>query len=69
MLILYRATDSILSELMQESKCTEIDGLLLPVGQEIAPHFLLELASDRLQQDPKNSFCGFLVLLWSSDRL
>lgn len=56
MVILYRATNSLLSKLIQKSQYSEIDGLVLPVGEEIAPRFLLKLVSDRSKQDPKNSF-------------
>ena len=56
MVILYRATNFLLSKLIQERKYSEIEGLVLPVDEEIAPRFLLELASDRLNQDPENSF-------------
>lgn len=62
MVILYQATSSQLSTLLEESKCLEIDGLLLPKGEEIAPRFLLEFANNQLNQDPENYF-------WSSPRL
>ncbi|MGF1589523.1 MAG: GNAT family N-acetyltransferase [Pleurocapsa sp.] len=56
MVILYRATNSQLSSLLESSKYLEIDGLLLPVGEEIAPRFLLELEIAELNQDFKNCF-------------
>lgn len=62
MVILYQATSSQLSALLEPSKYLEIDGLLLPIDEEIAPRFLLELAIAKLNQDPKNYF-------WLSPRL
>jgi hypothetical protein len=62
MMILYQATSSQLSALLEPSKYSEIDGLLLPIDEEIAPRFLLELAINQLNQDPENFF-------WLSPRL
>jgi RimJ/RimL family protein N-acetyltransferase len=62
MVILYQATSSLLSALLEPSKYSEIDGLLLPINEEIAPRFLLELAINQLNQDPENFF-------WLSPRL
>ncbi len=56
MVILYQATSSLLSALLEPSKYSEIDGLLLPIDEEIAPRFLLELAIKQLNQDPENYF-------------
>ncbi len=56
MLILHRATSLQLSTLLKQPKCCEIDGLILPEGEEIAPKFLLEFVVVRLSQDPKNFF-------------
>lgn len=63
MVILYRTTNSLLSKLIQKYKYSQIDGLVLPVGEEIAPRFLLELVSDRLKEDPENSFWWFPRLI------
>ena len=65
--ILYRATNSLLSKLIQKSEYSEIDELVLPINEEIAPRFLLELANDRLKEDPENSF-WWLPRLIVSDR-
>jgi RimJ/RimL family protein N-acetyltransferase len=62
MMILYQATSSQLSALLEPFKYSEIDGLLLPMDEEIAPRFLLELAINQLNQDPENCF-------WYSPRL
>ncbi len=56
MVILYQVTSLQLSTLLEGSKCIKIDGLLLPQNEEIAPRFLLEFVSDRLNQDPENHF-------------
>ena len=63
MVILYRATNSLLCKLIQEREYSEIDGLVLPIDEEIAPRFLLELVSDRLERDPENSFWWFPRLI------
>ena len=63
MVILYRATNFLLSKLIQKREYLEIDGLVLPIGEEIAPRFLLELVSDRLNQDSENSFWWFPRLI------
>ena len=62
MLILKLARIHHLSTLLEENKCSEIDGLSVCDREEIAPRFLLEQAIDRLSQDAKNSF-------WWSPRL
>jgi RimJ/RimL family protein N-acetyltransferase len=56
MLIIHQATSHQLSALLQQSENSEIDGLHLPVGEEIVPRFWLEFVSDRLNQDPDNHF-------------
>lgn len=62
MLILHQATRHQLSALLEQPERSEIDELLLPESEEIAPRFLLEFVSDRLNQDPENNF-------WWSPRL
>ncbi len=62
MLILRQATSHQLSALLEQHERSEIDGLLLPECEEIAPRFLLEFVVDQLSQDPENIF-------WWSPRL
>jgi RimJ/RimL family protein N-acetyltransferase len=62
MLILHRATSHQLSALLEQPERCEIDELLLPRSEEIAPCFLLEFVRDQLNQDPENNF-------WWSPRL
>ncbi|NET32656.1 MAG: GNAT family N-acetyltransferase [Cyanothece sp. SIO1E1] len=62
MLNLRQATIHQLSLLLEQRQPAEIDGLLLPKSEEIAPRFLLEFAVSQLSQDPENSF-------WWSPRL
>jgi RimJ/RimL family protein N-acetyltransferase len=62
MLILHQATSRQISAILEQPKCSEIDGLLLPEREEVAPRFLLELVGDRLNRDPENTF-------WWSPRL
>jgi RimJ/RimL family protein N-acetyltransferase len=62
MLILHQATRHQLFALLEQPERSEIDELLLPVSEEVAPRFLLEFVSDRLNQDPENNF-------WWSPRL
>jgi RimJ/RimL family protein N-acetyltransferase len=56
MLTLHQATSHQLSALLDRPECSEIDGLLLPKSEEIAPRFWIEFVNDRLNQDPTNSF-------------
>ncbi|MEO1402189.1 MAG: GNAT family protein [Cyanobacteria bacterium J06635_1] len=56
MLILHQTTSYQLSALLEQSECSEIDGLICPEGEEIAPRFLLEFLSDQLSQDAGNHF-------------
>ena len=62
MLILRQATGHQLSVLLEQPEHSQIDGLLLPESEEVAPRFLLEFVNDQLNQDPGNSF-------WWSPRL
>lgn len=62
MLILYPATSPLLSILIEQPDRTEIDSLLFPKGEEIMPHFWLELVNSKLIQNPNHSF-------WWSPRL
>ncbi len=56
MLTLHQASNSQLSALLEQPERSDIDGLQLPKGEEIAPRFWLEFVNDRLNQDSKNSF-------------
>ncbi|MEN9518544.1 MAG: hypothetical protein RLZZ381_1132 [Cyanobacteriota bacterium] len=56
MLILHQATSQQLFALLEQPKYSEIDGLMIPESEEVAPRFLLEFVSDRLRQDPGNKF-------------
>jgi RimJ/RimL family protein N-acetyltransferase len=56
MLILHQATSEELFALLEQSECSELNGLRIPEGEEVAPRFLLEFISDRLRQDPGNKF-------------
>jgi RimJ/RimL family protein N-acetyltransferase len=56
MLILRQAQIHQLSALLEQPRRSEIDELLLPENEEVAPRFLLEFVSDRLNLDPKNIF-------------
>jgi RimJ/RimL family protein N-acetyltransferase len=62
MLRLHQATNHQLSALLEQPERSELDELLLPEREEIAPRFLIEFLSDRLSQDPRNLF-------WWSPRL
>jgi RimJ/RimL family protein N-acetyltransferase len=62
MLTLHQATSSQLSVLLEQPEHSDIDGLLLPKSEEIAPRFWIKFVNDQLNQDPKNSF-------WWSPRL
>ena len=62
MLTLHRVTKHQLFALLEQDKYSAINGLVLPVGEEIAPRFLLELVVDKLSQDTANKF-------WWSPRL
>jgi RimJ/RimL family protein N-acetyltransferase len=62
MLTLHQATSSQLSALLEQPERSDIDGLLLPKSEEIAPSFWIEFVNDQLNQDPKNCF-------WWSPRL
>ena len=56
MLILRQATENDLTALLAQPEPSEIEGLLLPNNEEVAPRFLLEFVNDRLNKDPRNSF-------------
>jgi RimJ/RimL family protein N-acetyltransferase len=56
MLILHQATSSQLSTLIEQPECSDIDGLLLPKSEEVAPRFWIEFVNNQLNQDPRNSF-------------
>jgi RimJ/RimL family protein N-acetyltransferase len=56
MLIIQQTTDNHLGELLAESQCSAIDGYLLPIGEEIAPRFILERMRAASSQDPTNNF-------------
>jgi len=56
MLILHQATSSQLSALIEQPERSDIDGLLLPKSEEVAPRFWIEFVNDQLNQDPQNSF-------------
>jgi RimJ/RimL family protein N-acetyltransferase len=56
MLILRQATSHQLSTLLEQPKCSEIDGLMLPESEEVAPRFWIEFVNNQLSQDPRNSF-------------
>jgi hypothetical protein len=51
-LILCQANIQQLYKLLERPEPSEIDGLLMPRGEAIAPDFLI----DRLNQEPQNSF-------------
>jgi [ribosomal protein S5]-alanine N-acetyltransferase len=65
MLTIRQATSHQLSILLDRSKYSEISGLRLPIGEEVAPRFLLELIYSQLNQDPGNSFwwCPWFVVV------
>jgi RimJ/RimL family protein N-acetyltransferase len=56
LLIIYQINSHQLTTLLEQSQCSEIDGLVLPENEEIAPRFVLERMIDQLNQDPNNSF-------------
>ena len=56
MLILHQATRHQLFALLEQPTSSKIDEFLLPESEEIAPRFLLEFVSDRLNQGPENFF-------------
>jgi RimJ/RimL family protein N-acetyltransferase len=56
MLTLHQATIGHLSALLELPKRSDINGLLLLTGEEIAPRFWIEFINDRLNLDPENSF-------------
>ncbi len=56
MLTLHQATSSQLSALLEQPERSDIDGLLLPKSEEVAPRFWIEFVNNQLNQDPKNSF-------------
>ncbi len=56
MLILRQATENDLTALLAQPEPSEIEGLLLPNNEEVAPRFLLEFVNYRLNKDPRNSF-------------
>lgn len=63
MLIIHQLLGHQLSTLLEEPDGSEINGWQLPKGEEIVPHFWLELVSDRISQDPENSFWWFPWLI------
>ncbi len=63
MLILHQATNHQLSILLEQHQHSEIDGLLLPKSEQIAPRFLIEFVLARLSQDTENSFWWFPRLI------
>jgi hypothetical protein len=56
MLDIYQVQNHHLLSLLSQPVCSEIDGLILLVGEEIAPPFVLERMQEKLSQDPDNSF-------------
>lgn len=56
MLILCQASSQQLLALLERSASAEIDGLRLPMGEEIAPRFWIEFVNDKLSQETENSF-------------
>jgi hypothetical protein len=56
MLILQQATSHQLSALLEQPERSDLDGLLLPKSEEVAPRFWLEFVNEQLSQDPRNSF-------------
>jgi RimJ/RimL family protein N-acetyltransferase len=59
---LHQATYHQLSALLEQPECSQLDELLLPEREEIAPRFLIEFLHNQLSQDPRNLF-------WWSPRL
>jgi RimJ/RimL family protein N-acetyltransferase len=55
-LTIRQATIHHLYKLLEQPKCSSIDGFLLPSGEDVAPDFLMEFLIDRLNQEPENSF-------------
>ncbi len=56
MLTLHQTTSSQLSALLEQPDRSDIDGLLLPINEEVAPRFWIEFVNNQLNQDPENSF-------------
>jgi RimJ/RimL family protein N-acetyltransferase len=56
MLTIQQTTDNHLGELLAEPLGSSIDGFLLPIGEEVAPRFVLERMRVASSQDPTNSF-------------
>jgi RimJ/RimL family protein N-acetyltransferase len=56
MLILQQATSHQLSALLEQPERSDLDGLLLPKSEEVAPMFWLKFVNEQLSQDPRNSF-------------
>jgi RimJ/RimL family protein N-acetyltransferase len=56
MLILQQATSHQLSALLEQPERSDLDGLLLPKSEEVAPRFWIEFVNEQLSQDPRNSF-------------
>jgi [ribosomal protein S5]-alanine N-acetyltransferase len=59
MLTLYQATNSQLSQLLEQPDRPEIDGLLLPKNEEVVPRFWIKFVNDQLSQAPQSSFWWF----------
>jgi [ribosomal protein S5]-alanine N-acetyltransferase len=55
-LILRQANIQQLYKLLERPEQLEVDGFRLPMGEAIAPDFLIEFLIDRLNQEPENSF-------------
>jgi [ribosomal protein S5]-alanine N-acetyltransferase len=55
-LILRQANIQRLYKLLERPAPSEIDGLRMPMGEDIVPDFLIEFLIDRLNQEPENSF-------------
>jgi RimJ/RimL family protein N-acetyltransferase len=62
MLTLHQATSNQLSALLEQPELSDLDGLMLPNGEEVAPRFWIEFVNDQLNRDPDNIF-------WWSPRL
>jgi RimJ/RimL family protein N-acetyltransferase len=63
MLTLHQATSNYLSALLDRPERSEIEGLLLPMGEDVVPRFWIELVIDRLDRDPENSFWWSIRLI------
>ncbi len=56
MLTLHQATSNQLSALLEQPERPDLDGLMLPKGEEVAPRFWIEFVNDQLNRDPDNIF-------------